>query len=307
MDFKDPDIFVDIEYNPEKYGHCLAYSPDGTMLAIGMEDNKVEILHTEKLEILHKLSHDYSVHTVEWSPDGKFLATGGINGSIQIWDTLEWRVVKLLPNSKGAMNLSWSSNSKYLAVGTFYCSGEKAVDIWTTSDWTKIPTKNDYAPRDVSFSPNNSYLALNYFTLGVEILSVSSFTRSTFLDFSGSEMAVNISSPVWSIDSSFLAACSDDGRVRVWETADWATLFTKKINGSWDEGMYRAAFSPDNRFLVTGGVGTPKLLSTIDWQIVFDFKESFSEDILDFSWHPSSKFLAIVSSMKNPVLIWKIP
>ena len=142
-----------IEYEP--YGHaiCVAYSPDGKLVAIGNSSGTVDIMNENEIKIIKKLSCGFPIHAVEWSPDGKYLATGGFSDSIIIWKVENWSMVINLGERSEALTLSWSSNGRFLVSGNaFHQDDRPYLDIWSTKDWRKVP--NISPP----FNPNQQIL-----------------------------------------------------------------------------------------------------------------------------------------------------
>jgi WD40 repeat protein len=67
----------------------LAWSPDGSRLAGGLDDGSVALWETDGFELLLRLRcHDAYVHDLDWSPDGTRLATASGDGTVRIWDSL---------------------------------------------------------------------------------------------------------------------------------------------------------------------------------------------------------------------------
>ncbi|MBN1330673.1 MAG: hypothetical protein JXA54_14460 [Candidatus Heimdallarchaeota archaeon] len=304
---EEPKVWSYMEYKPEGNALSVAYSLDGNFIAIGTQSGQILIIDDSKLEVIQELLCGYPVHALTFSPNGKFLASSGLDGSLIIWSIENWSKFKTFGIDSEALIISWSSNNQFLTLGSNSSSDNRPfIDIWEINSWTKLK-KEVKMPYYVAFSPDSKFLAIDYETTGIEILSVPDFKRIVLLDLSDtSEYIQNISSPAWSVDGQFLAACTDEGRVRIWRTSDWSIITTLELHRAWDEGEYRVAFSPDNRFLISGGVGHPKLLSIKTWKVVYEFEDVFSEDVLAFSWHPTSKYLAIVSGNYQPVTIWEI-
>jgi len=76
----------------ERTGHdalalCLAFSPDGSLLASGHVDASVHLWDINRgHEVPVKLRHDAVVGTLTFSPDGSTLATGSVDSNLRLWD-----------------------------------------------------------------------------------------------------------------------------------------------------------------------------------------------------------------------------
>ncbi len=265
----NPRINLYASLEQDSPAHCLSFHPKDYLIAIGMERDGFIIHDLIPLKPVQKIPVAYSVHAIQWSPDGSLLATGSINNDTVLWETGNWKKYVTLPDSDGALNFSWSPDGKFLAIGSWHCQEDSSVEVWSTKDWSKVKTRNDYRSRYVSFSPDGSFLALQYKLTGIEVLSVPTFKRVAFLDFSDSKKYVDIYSPRWSPNGQFLAASCGDGRVRIWRTAVWSVVHTLKLHGYWSEAEYQVAFSPDSRYLISGGFGSAKLLSTANREEIY--------------------------------------
>jgi WD40 repeat protein len=71
-------------------GQCVAFSPDGKILAVGCADGSVELWPLDsqggKPYVVKK--HSGLVWMLAFSPDGKTLASGGADNNVVIWDVL---------------------------------------------------------------------------------------------------------------------------------------------------------------------------------------------------------------------------
>lgn len=62
----------------------MAYSPDGTILAVGLSDRTVRLWDTATQESLAVLDERTGVSDLEFSQDGTLLVTSG-GGTIRLW------------------------------------------------------------------------------------------------------------------------------------------------------------------------------------------------------------------------------
>ena len=68
---------------------CLAYSPDGTKLAMGTSDREVKIWEFASNKFIVKgywKYHTARVTTIAWAPNSVNLASGSIDGKVFVWD-----------------------------------------------------------------------------------------------------------------------------------------------------------------------------------------------------------------------------
>ena len=68
---------------------CLAYSPDGTKLAMGTSDREVKIWEFASNKFIVKgywKYHTARVTTIAWAPHSVNLASGSIDGKVFVWD-----------------------------------------------------------------------------------------------------------------------------------------------------------------------------------------------------------------------------
>jgi hypothetical protein len=115
----------------------LAWSPDGSMAAIGVKSdetghmsNTITMLDCKTFEMRREVFKDHPID-VEWSPDGKYIAlitskdgeragcacTGIYPGTLAIFDPRSSRVTRY-PQYSPRHLPTWSPNSRYLALGS---------------------------------------------------------------------------------------------------------------------------------------------------------------------------------------------
>jgi WD40 repeat protein len=149
----------------------VAYSPDGNHLAIGRDDDRVQLWDPKTLQprLPALQGHDDYVYSVAFSPDSRLLASGSRDKTIRLWETDSGAAVgdALRGQDSSILSLAFSSDGHQLASG----SNEGSVWIWDVVDprsprpaWAPLSDKQHpgavhSAPVNaIAFSPNGGIL-----------------------------------------------------------------------------------------------------------------------------------------------------
>jgi serine/threonine-protein kinase len=99
---------------PSKYGAALslAWSPDGSMVAVGYADKYAVIYDTAFKQASHTLKHASAVYSVAWNPGASSptVASGAGDGSVNIWNlAASGSPTVYAGHSDAVLALAWSS------------------------------------------------------------------------------------------------------------------------------------------------------------------------------------------------------
>jgi WD40 repeat protein len=254
---------------PELRGHTgtifpLAYSPDGRWLASGSWDKTVRLWDAATGESCATLPHSDLVSGLAFDRDGTSLVTGCFpEDRLRIWDVATARVRLEIPLHGGRFHsLTLSPDGTRMAVtlqDQNFRNDHLAV-CETASGKSLFSTEG----AALAYSPDGHWLAVSTDDRkSVRLLDAR--THGTTARFRGHENTVF--KAAFSSDSRWLASCSGDRSVRLWQVDGEAwkakdeqnhrpsTVYpppSQVLRGHTDD-VYAVAFHPDGKRLATAG------------------------------------------------------
>lgn len=188
----------------EKAIYAIAWSPDGSKLAWGGSESKVDVLDVRARRLLATYKgHNSTVYALAWSPDGRQIASTGADDAVHIWDALSGRnAATYFKHSSVVTGVAWSLNGQRIVSA----SHDKTAQVW------------------------------------------NAITGTTLTTYRGHGDAIN--TVAWSPDGIRIATGSRDGQVHLWDAGRGATLFV--YNGH-KASVQAVRWSPDGKRLASGG------------------------------------------------------
>ena len=223
--------------------YCVAFSPDGSILASASFDGTVRLWEVPSGKLLHVLTgHTSSVHSVSFSPDGQTLASGGWESTIRLWDPSSGTLKRTLTSLGGVVGSAiFSLDGRILAVG----GGDGVVYLWNTTTWQLEDTLTGHTKTIdfLAFSSDGSILASASRDRTARVWNIHTEEHiRTFTEHSHEVFRV-----AFSPDGGTLASSTRDGIIRLWD------LNTGQLEGTVSGGSM--VFSSDGIALVIGGAG----------------------------------------------------
>ena len=279
-DIEDKDHSIVIK-NP-LVNRVVDVSDDGKWLACGTDGSGVQLFRTGSSGAEPRIlrTFDNHIRTLDFLPDNKRMFSAGTGGVITLWNLDNGRSDVFATIESPVDVLVVSRDGKYLAAGT----REGQIIIYEVD--------NSESSFILHEDAGNSVLALD-FGEDDRILASGDMQGNVIVwDFMSKSMLNNlrghrarITQLRFSPDGSLLATSSNDGSVRMWETAD---LNTQPIVLSANQGfVFAVAFSPDGEHILTGSTDEDRLVMspTNTETMVTDICNSIDRNFSEEEWN----------------------
>ncbi|KAG6977231.1 hypothetical protein JG688_00000583 [Phytophthora aleatoria] len=204
----------------EKEVYACSWNPVKNILVSGSSDstarvwslpNKVEDSKAVKPKVLsHGTGPHKDVTTLEWNHNGSLLASGTYNGKTRIWDA-EGEMKHIFQYHNGPVFATrWSKTSLFLLSASF----DKTVVVWDATTETKKQQLelHDDPILDASWKDDATFATCSS-DMSICVARVGETKADVVLR--GHKDAIN--SVKWDPAGRYLASCSDDYTVKIWD------------------------------------------------------------------------------------------
>ncbi|KAG0378912.1 hypothetical protein BGX24_002406 [Mortierella sp. AD032] len=262
-----------------------AFSPDGRMLAVGLEHGGFRIFDTSTWTVIQRFLTDDLVQDIAFSPDSQQIVSAENKGSVRTWDCTSGKNLLFMSRNKDCVNSVafspcgkqiasagddckirlWDSRTgmsefvlarhtkrilsvKYSPNGRQLASGS---EDGTIRFWNPQMGKSD-APllrskvRRLAYSPDGRLLACGHGKDGLKLWNTA--TREFGPVLRGH--SASVTGVTFSPNGQWIASSSWDNTVRLWDASTGSVVFVLTDQGTRVECV---AFSPDGLQIASGG------------------------------------------------------
>jgi WD40 repeat protein/serine/threonine protein kinase len=205
--------------------HCLALSPDGSLLVAGQNDGGLRVWNAltgilvaavqahADLRPAHVLAGSYGINSVAFSSDGRMFATAGGDRTAIIWDRKTMRpLMRLHGHDSAIVTVAFDRMGRYLATGDYHTA--KVWEIDSGRQCLSIDRKDSFA-RAVSFSSDGQRLLSAGADAVLRIWQLPSGQPMMALRSHSNEILSIMCSP----SDDLVASLSLDGVIHLWRAA----------------------------------------------------------------------------------------
>ena len=228
--------------SPTRVPYSAVTSPDGTRIAVAMDDHTTRILGDDLVERACLRGHEKLVWTVAWSPDSKRVVTASYDGTARIWFADGSGEPLVLRGHGDMLNSAMMSPDGERVVTA---SDDKTARVWSAGDGRELLVlRHDTEVNGADWSPDGNRIVTAAMDGVVRVWNVNEHGEPTMLR-GHTDMVVAAS---FHPDGTRIASASRDRTVRVWSAQGGAELFALRGH---EEKVLSVAWSPDGTRLAS--------------------------------------------------------
>lgn len=297
--------------------HALAWSPDGTTLAVATDrGTTVYLVNGKNLQMLWQ-TDETEFSAVTFAPNNRWIAASTPQGMVYVWDITTQREIVSFQASQFPQALAFSPDGSRLAVGGGYFPTRMGSDyelhMWDTTSWTEL----DYADTrrfgdmsSIAFSPDGQFVAYGGYDDYMPVCDASTGTLLAPIY----PQPDGVGSITFSPDSRYVAFQSRNS-VQLWEIR-YEPEFHLVLHQRWPEIDAVREFPDHPLTSVTFGADGQKLFAWLEADGSITVRDITYGDVIDTlvindgppsatAFSPDASRLA-VADQAGGILIWEL-
>ncbi|GHV95709.1 hypothetical protein AGMMS50293_20290 [Spirochaetia bacterium] len=228
-----------------------SFSPDGSRIASGSRDGMVRIWDAETGDRIWNLhGHNNVVWSTAWSPDGKRIVSGSQDNTARIWDVETLQEIGILKDfNREVYSAVFSPDGKYIVTASPDDTGrQQDIVLWDAETGERIRNFRGHQQTvfSAAFSPDGECIVSASGDSSIKIWNTGTGEEIRSMEAGETDM---INTTVISRNGNLIASGSESGTINLWDLAAGGLIRTFAHGDS----AYCLAFSPDGRFIVSGG------------------------------------------------------
>ena len=285
----------------------VAFSPDGSIIASGSQDNSVMLWNA--ITGKHKqtlIGHENIVTRVAFNPKGNILASASFDSTVRLWDVRTGKIRKItskIPTSLTGIVFNPKGNK---ITGWAFAGNEVYVwDVRTGKLKSTLTMRTEHVG-SVVFDKDGDTIAVAGSTHpSVQLWNVmrEEYIRNLY------GHGANVTDVVFSPDGRSLASACIDGKLRLWDYQQ--DLLMNMDRGNPDVTIHkenikwrRVLFSPDNNTIVGSAFDGTVVLFDVTTRQQKIALLGHTESVNSISFSPDSSIIA--SGKGDQVLLWDV-
>ncbi len=273
---------------------CIAFSQDGSMVAIG-SGTIVDVRRSIDGVLIRRFDIQApAVRAAAFSPDGTILVTGGATQANSDRSVKVWRMTDgLLLNSwRDYVTPYWlgvmPDGRTLLVGGTDYRETGRGITLYDMASGGRLREYAGAYAQSFDMNPSVTLVAAGY-GASISVYNVADTTRAAHLPCSSASV---VCLPAFSPDGAHLAVASDARELRLFRTSDWQILYARALGRN--NRSYGLSYSPDSSTLALGtGYGASILfLRAFDGEPLQEFTPAGATGVNKVAFSPDNGHFA---------------
>jgi len=274
----------------------IRFSPDGSSVVTASADRTARVWAFPSGKLTSTLrGHSGNVFSADFSPNSRRVVTAGGDATARIWQSGSGNQLRVLQgHSKAVLTAAFSPDGSLVATG----SDDGTVKIWQASNGKELRSIQiaSLGVYSVAFNPQGRLLAVGSTNGGLSLWRVNSGEKVR--ELSGHTRAV--SSVEFTHTGIRLVSASVDNTARVWNTDSG-----KLIQNFGGQVFHAAAFSPNGRYIVTGGDGRAVIWVAGEGTRVMTVRHASGDAVRSVDFHSSGRYVALAGE-DGTARIWEV-